>query len=586
MAQNIVTAVDIGSHSIKVVQLRKKGDSLSLLRLGSIELAELGRMEDSRRKLAKESALLRNLLSQVRLRTRWAMTVVSGRQVILRYTTTPPAPPAKLRQLIEFEIEEEAPGTLKEVVSDFLILDLPTRGEEYTVMIGMARNEAVNNCADILRGAGLHIQDITLAPLALYYTFLLAKGDEIEDEETCAVASIGAENIDLIVQRYGKLLFARNLTPAGRAFTEALQDEFQLPFAEAETLKQERGRIITDFAVEEGSEEERISFALAGAANNIIAAIQSSLLYFRSQTKLSELAVEKIYLTGGCVQLPGLTDYIADRIGMDVEILSPLAGLDLTGLPKAQLQQLQSNPSTYAIPLGLAHKALAEETPAMSLLPESVKRHRHFFEHTLHLLVAGGFFLSALLIGGVASARASRGLREVYTSLLEKIEVAKDQRKKLAKLRATNEALALECRALAEQLFDSRSAIEFLALLRKLTPPEVQLDTVSTFKGSIPSPRPTGSRGRSETKKQEKIFYIEGFVRATMPEPEGTRHIEASEAIDIVRSFAQKLEVAVDTSGRSLFSRSEIPLLPSEPGGKFRLILTLRNPANEIYSAK
>lgn len=613
MPQPIVTAIDAGSHALKVVQLRRTGHAIELFRLGSLELAELGRMEDSKRKIAKESALLRHLLSASRIRTRWAATAVSGRQVIIRYINVPPCPPQKLRELIRFEAEEESTGTFQDVVSDFWVLDLPSRSQELSVMIGMARHEAVSGSAELLHGAGLNVHDITLAPLALYYAFLLAKGDEAAEEEAAVIASVGAENIDLVIQRHGNIYFARNLTPAGRALTEALQDEFQLPYADAERMKQERGRINLEFNAPEGSEEERISFALSGAANNIAAAIQSSLMYFRSQLKLSDVMVDKLYITGGSAQLPGLGGYIGNRIGVDVEVLSPLSGLDLSNLPQNQLEHLRANSSAFAIAIGLAYKMLVEPTPTMSLLPESVKRRRQFMERGAYLWAAGALFLAALIVGGISSSRSSRALSDYNAQLAGKIETAKQHRESREKLSRINEALALETTNLREELFLSRSPLEMLSELRKLTPEEVQVQRVTCFQSNVPSGRPqTVGPGGKEIEFEPKLI-VTGSVREKMTQEDGTtRYIDASEAQKIVRDFAQKLEddctlkqyffflktgaflrdcdvektMALLSLGETpsdprtppkhlVFLKSEIPSLPSPKDRTFKLILSL-----------
>ena len=84
--------IDIGSHAVKAVLLRRRGNRIQIVRAGSAMLEELGHMEDSHRKISKEAMILRNLLRSMGVRSRLARIAVAGRKSIIRYTRVPPAP--------------------------------------------------------------------------------------------------------------------------------------------------------------------------------------------------------------------------------------------------------------------------------------------------------------------------------------------------------------------------------------------------------------------------------------------------------------------------------------------------------------
>ena len=242
----MATGIDIGSHAMKFVQLRRKPDgTLRMLNAGRMVLGEQGIEEDSKLKAGNLSVLLRNLLDSRSAPVTGATVAVTGRKVITRYAHVPPVPIWRLKKLMQYEIEEESGAdNADNLASDFHLLDLPNKASEFTIMVGLAKNEPVQFQMDVVEGAGIKVDDITLTGLSAFNTFKYSLRNRPEEEhDTCAIVNMGAENMDMAIERDGHLFFARNLTPGGRTFTEALQQELRIPFENAERLKVQRGRI-------------------------------------------------------------------------------------------------------------------------------------------------------------------------------------------------------------------------------------------------------------------------------------------------------------------------------------------------------
>ena len=135
--------IDIGTHSLKAVMLRRRGTHTALARAATIELGDLAFVEDSERKDRRLSELLRALLRRARIPRRKASAGLAGRDYFVKYLRVPTTTPDKLRKLIAYEASEDPAAGSKDQTHDFLLLDLPSRAEEFTVLVVMARDDTL-----------------------------------------------------------------------------------------------------------------------------------------------------------------------------------------------------------------------------------------------------------------------------------------------------------------------------------------------------------------------------------------------------------------------------------------------------------
>ena len=242
---SVVTGIDIGSDSIKFVQARRvAGGKLRILNAGIASVSELASMPEGDARDEGAAAVLRGLLADRRAKIRKAYTCISGKKVITRYAHVPPMPLWRLEKVMAFEMQNEAPGGGEDVASDYKLLDLPNKGSEFTVLVGMAREDTIASQNRVCKSLGIGVEDITLGCLPTFNSFIHSKKAELESMSgPCAVVNIGSEKMEVVLLFGTNLYFARSVTPAGSAFTEAIRQELRIPFANAETIKRQRGRL-------------------------------------------------------------------------------------------------------------------------------------------------------------------------------------------------------------------------------------------------------------------------------------------------------------------------------------------------------
>jgi type IV pilus assembly protein PilM len=549
--------IDIGSHALKAVVLRKRGGTVSLVRAGSIELGEVAFLDDSPRKDQRIAELLRTLRHQARLPARAAATGLAGRDYFAKYLHVPPAPPDKLRKLIEYEVSEDP--TSKEVrqTSDFWLLDLPTKGEEFTILIALARDEALFRRLGLLKRAGFGCDGLTLNAMGLFAAYTHALDEAVFNDQTTLLVDMGARHMEIVVQRNGKILFVRNLTLGGLRFSEALQDEFKLPIREAEALKLSQGAILPrhfDVAAEIDTEapEARLSAALLEPVESLVDTLQATINYCKAQTRVTDLRIDRIVLSGLASRLRGLREILSQRLRVPVDMLEPLSRLDLSSLPARDREEVVTHASGYSVALGLALRQLDEgHAQPISLLPAEVKRRREFLARDAYLYAGAAVFLLAFGAILYSSNYAAAKEEQRAASMKRAVERAEDVAGDFEGHRTRNAILAEQAEAL-QRLFDTgRRSADALAILKKRVPPQLRIDALSTAtKTPVAGPR-------REKKEEEVKITTTLLLEGTVAEKEGDKPITVAMAQNIVDNFLNSLQ-----EEKSLYSSVKVTKHP------------------------
>src|SRR6202142_3155772 len=115
--------IDIGTHAIKLVCLRKTASQWSLVRWGIIPYAEDIPLDTPLAERRTQAAMaLQSYLRTADFPTKKAVASVSGNSVIVRYVKMAKTTSAELAKSIKFEAEPYIPFNIEDVNLSFSIL--------------------------------------------------------------------------------------------------------------------------------------------------------------------------------------------------------------------------------------------------------------------------------------------------------------------------------------------------------------------------------------------------------------------------------------------------------------------------------
>ena len=351
-ASSIVWGLDIGHSSIKAVRLERTPAGAQVLGY-AIEPIPVG--DDVDRDEAVINALT-SLAQREEIGATPVVAALSGRQVLSRSINVPIINENKVHRMVELEARQQIPGNFEDVRWGYHMspgLD----GASNDVALFAARKEIVDDLIGKCQRAGLTLAGVSVSSLAIYN--FIQYDQEFADDESVIVLDVGAENTDLVVYQ-GDTLWMRSLGVSGNDITRAFMKKFRVSFEEAETLKCQVG---------DSKQAERILKVIESSLADLISDVQRSLGFYKSQN--SDARFENVCVSGNTFRLPGLIQYMADRLGYAVITLIELEHIEVKdGLDRDHfLEDLQS----LGVAMGLGLQGLGLAKAKVNLLPSELQ---------------------------------------------------------------------------------------------------------------------------------------------------------------------------------------------------------------------
>ncbi|MCK5241688.1 type IV pilus assembly protein PilM [bacterium] len=321
--------LDIGSHTVKVVQLQKKGERQRLESLASMQIAsEIQEEADPALRNEMLAEAIKSVLKENKITCKNVVSSIAGDSVIVRYVKLPLMSEEELKNVISLEAEQYIPLAIDQVVLDFFILgEVEEEGiQKIEVLLVAAKEEIIDMHVQLLRLVGLNPIAIEVDTFALQNSYKLNYG--LNEGETICLINIGAKLTTINVLEDGVTHLTRDVAVAGNNFTREIQREFDITFADAEALKKTDGKVLIESEdimqmsiPKEDDNAARIGEAITPVLNKLVAEIQRSFDYYESSIR--KKSISRIVLSGGSGKLRSLDKYLADKFDMAVEINDP-----------------------------------------------------------------------------------------------------------------------------------------------------------------------------------------------------------------------------------------------------------------------
>ncbi len=374
--------LDIGHSSVKGLELKGSATELVVDRFGSVPIH--AGMDSPSRKEAVIQAI-RELYSLAGFSTKHVVTAVSGESVIVRVIRLPYFSEKETQELhfaVQSEAQDFIPFDMADVAFDYQrlgVVDAGAEGKALEVLIVAAQKEMVAWNSEVVRAAGLDPRVVDIGSFALVNA--VHHGARMMPHEPIALVDIGSAVTNIAIMKEDTTRFTRDLSTAGATITRAIMSELGFDEQAAEGAKVEHG---ISFGGEAGAGEEemftlsqsnlpdmmeqmkfsdpgevgregvdqRVNAICEQFLGEIVSEIKRCLLFYENQ--LDGQAVEKVYLTGGTVQMKNAARYIQNLLDTPTEVIDPFAGIGgaISSLEPA------SRGAIYTTSLGLAMRSL------------------------------------------------------------------------------------------------------------------------------------------------------------------------------------------------------------------------------------
>jgi type IV pilus assembly protein PilM len=372
---------------------------------------------------------------------------LSGNMVFPRFAAIPSAGgPEKFEQMIRYEIEQNVPFPMDEMVCDRQVLGDTENGDK-AVMIVAAKVDQVEAITDAVASAGFRPELVDVAPLAFTNAVNAATGG---DEGCKILLDIGAKTTSLIIVE-GDKLYNRSIPIAGNNINRDIAQAVGCTPAEAEQLKCEKGYVsLGGVAEDEDPVADSVSKVCRAIMSRLVAEISRSVNFYRSQQGGG--APQKVFLTGGTALLPQIDRFFADALHVDVEFFNPFS---IVAAGPAVDQDSLATAGAFLTPtVGLALHMSGAARLAINLMPPSLIAARAEKARIPVAATAGVMFVGALVLALLAVGRQSEVVQTAYDAVDGRLRVLKGYE---TKLKAAEKSVE-ETKASADALKDLMGA--------------------------------------------------------------------------------------------------------------------------------
>lgn len=331
--------LDMGSHSIKLIELAQDGASFTLMAAGSVPMPPNALASTVPADLEAIAAAVKRLVKDTGAKSKSVQIALPESKVFTRVIEVPALSERELSSAIKWEAEQYIPLPLTEVNLDFTVLrDAHETGtNKMEVLLVAAPKALLDKYLTVLEYAEL--EPIAAETEVIASSRALARS--LVNVKSALIAAIGAQTTDLTILRSGRLAFARSMAAGGDALTRAMMQGLDFTVTQAEEYKKTYG-------LQKDKLEGKLVNAVKPVMDTITNEMKRSIAFY--QEKYKEDHIPLALLTGGASRIPGMITYVAEALGIEVQLGNPWAGV--TRDPRFNV--LTTEGPNFCVAVGLA----------------------------------------------------------------------------------------------------------------------------------------------------------------------------------------------------------------------------------------
>lgn len=336
---NTIAGLDIGSHSIKLIELAREGDQVALVAAGSMPTPQKALTSSLQADTESLAVAIKQLIQSTGTKTRTVNLALPESKVFTRVIEVPQLSPRELTSAIKWEAEQYIPLPLDQVNVDFTVLQdgKNTQTNKMEVLLVAAPKALVDKYVSIMELAELNAVSAETEIIATSR----AVGRSLPNVRTVMIVSLGALSTDIAILRSGILMFTRSVSTGGEALTRAIAQNLDFNLTQAEEYKRAYG-------LQQDKLEGKIIAAAKPIMDTILQEIKRAMAFYSEKYK--EEHVDTVILSGGTARLPGMVIYMAQALNCEVQLANPWVGI----AKDARFNVLNTEGANFSIAVGLA----------------------------------------------------------------------------------------------------------------------------------------------------------------------------------------------------------------------------------------
>ncbi|MBP9822178.1 MAG: type IV pilus assembly protein PilM [Candidatus Pacebacteria bacterium] len=336
--------IDIGTASIKIVELENKNNRFNLNNYGLFEMksqksdAAVQPGDQSILKLPDSEIIwgIKEVLNKSKISSRDVVASIPAFSTFATVIQMPYLSEDELAKAIPFEARKYVPIPLEEVALDWSIIGVTGEGARPTVEVFLAAvpKSETDRYQAIMAGAGLNLKALELENSALIRALL---GNDLAPT---AIVNIGGRSTSIVIVSKGYERLSHNYEVGGFEITKSIARSLNISLEKADELKKQMGLKPAD--------ENIINEAMSALVDMMAFETKKTIDSFENSRKEK---VARILLVGGMINMPNFLNYFKQKLGREVFAGNAFARIVY---PQGLAPSIGELASTFAVAAGLA----------------------------------------------------------------------------------------------------------------------------------------------------------------------------------------------------------------------------------------
>jgi type IV pilus assembly protein PilM len=327
--------IDIGSSSIKIVEIKNNNGKVRLLTYGFSEnLNDLDQTDPG-----EIAAIINKICLEAGITSRKAVSALPTFSVFSSIINLSGVGKKDLASAINWEAKKVIPLPLEEMILDWKKIDdtdEPKDKHNIKVLLTGAPRTLVKRYIEIFKNAKINLLSLETE------TFALIRSLVGNDKSTVMIVEIGAKTTSFNIIDRNIPILNRSIDIGGWTITKAIGNNLNIGLERAEQFKYDLGISSAD------SFDNAIPKTIIESVSPIINEIKYALNLYQNK---SNKKVDKIILSGGSALLVNFTSYLSKMLNINVITGNPWAKISCPVDLKPLLDEIAPR---MAIAIGLA----------------------------------------------------------------------------------------------------------------------------------------------------------------------------------------------------------------------------------------
>jgi len=304
--------LDLSDRSIKVAQLKKNGEKISLYSYGRENIPE-GLIVDGEIKNEEEAAkFIKKTLLRAKpnpIKSKLVIYSIPEPKGFIRVVKISHSQKDDIEQAIKYEAEQLFPVDINESYLDWQIIS--SENDKINVIVAVVPKPLVDSYSSVMAMAGLKPIAAEIESIAITRSLI----KENQSSRPILIIDLGRDRTSFIIFKNPAVQFTASIPICGEEFTKAISENLGISKGKAEKMK------------------EKCGLTFEGECRNVFKAIQPSLYemikyinkltyYYKDHFKLNEDIV-KVMICGGEAKMSGMSSFLSLQIKKEIEKGNP-----------------------------------------------------------------------------------------------------------------------------------------------------------------------------------------------------------------------------------------------------------------------